>query len=151
MVRPLLGGELGLDYAVVTGAVLLGMAIVLFLLQRTARLRGLVRLVAVVGLVYTVVRALSPALNTALNLGTEHANGDVATQTVLGFVLTVLGLAVTIVLLLSMLGGRLRMPRLLPPLPSPDDPIDDEPTYSVPEPPDEPLPHNDGTAWLPWL
>jgi hypothetical protein len=146
----------GLNYAIVTAAVLLGMAGLFYVLLRVAGLRTVAPLVALVGLADALARAIAPAFDTAYDAGFRHANGEGTTQLALAPLFMLLGLVVTSVLVTTALrrGGLPRFPQLMPPLPSPDDPVDDDAEEEDEEAPadsQEGTPTEEKAALVPWL
>jgi hypothetical protein len=150
----------GLDYAIVTAAVLLGMAGSFYVLLRVEGLRTVAPLVALVGLAEVFAGAIEPAFHTAYEAGFRHANGEGTTQLALAPLFMLLGLVVTSVLVATALrrGGLPRFPQLMPPLPSPDDPVDEEDRDDDDEDEDEETPADpddetpaENAALVPWL
>lgn len=145
---------MGLSYAVTTGAVLLGMAAVFFAVLRIPRLRVTAPIVGSAGLVYAVARAIGAAFNTAYEAGFRHANGSVPTEDVLAPILMALGLVVASIVAVSLLRA-VRLPSLLPPVPSSDDPLNAETDDAAPIVPTGPAGREAAVArsrtWVPWL
>ncbi len=82
---------MGLSYGIVTGSVLVGMAIVLAILQRNDGLRTWAPIVSLVGLLYAGATAITAAIRPVVDAATRDVNGAVTNQMRVAPIFVVIG------------------------------------------------------------